>query len=217
MNQQRSRLPRLGHPGILEKFQFCLFFSLRHREFLRLPASVLAIVLALGAEDLWGRNGIAALMISSGSPGAPAAPLASLLSVEPVQTPERLQLAFRIRAEVFVEEQHVPADLERDEDDGLALHLLAWRSGEAVGTARAVRKGPGRAKIGRVAVVASARGLGVGKLLMDAMHRQLLHDELFLDAQVQVIPFYESLGYRCEGPEFEECGILHRRMIRCQS
>ena len=151
--------------------------------------------------------------------------------VAQAQTPTELHAAFEIRHRVFVVEQHVALDLERDEDDSLATHFLATVQGVPVGTARLVSKGGGRAKVGRVAVLASARGLGIGRALMEAIHQLGVPPlkgaaggvgepitgarELYLDAQVQVIPFYESLGYVCEGDEFEDCGILHRRMTRC--
>ena len=123
----------------------------------------------------------------------------------------------RIRFEVFVDEQKVPPDLEPDEYDAAALHLLALdaRTGEAVGTARVVDKGGGIAKIGRVAVRAPWRGRGVGEALMrhalDAARAAGMTTAV-LDAQTYVIPFYERLGFIAEGPVFDDAGIPHRRM-----
>jgi predicted GNAT family N-acyltransferase len=38
--------------------------------------------------------------------------------------------------------------------------------------------------------------------------------EVYLHAQAAAVDFYERLGFRAEGPEFDEVGIPHRRMRR---
>jgi predicted GNAT family N-acyltransferase len=127
--------------------------------------------------------------------------------------------AMRIRFMVFVDEQQVPAELEPDEYDAVAIHLLAWdtETREAVGTARIVKKDGRIAKIGRVAVLLPGRGTGVGRALMLAAIERSQQEGLtsaILDAQVTVIPFYERLGFVAEGPIFDDAGIDHRRMTR---
>jgi len=124
-----------------------------------------------------------------------------------------------IRFEVFVDEQHVPAEEEPDHYDADALHFIALhaQTGTPAGTARLVEKPGGMAKIGRVAVRQAYRGLGVGKILMQAVldaarARGLAH--AVLDAQVPVIGFYETLGFVAEGPVFDDAGIPHRTMRR---
>ncbi len=123
---------------------------------------------------------------------------------------------FRIRVDVFVHEQNVPVEEERDEHDPAALHFLAVREdGVAAGTARVLFKPFGVAKIGRVAVVKAARGLGFGAALIAAVEAELpLARSFALDAQVAALPFYERLGYAATGPEFMEAGIAHRHMVK---
>ena len=119
-----------------------------------------------------------------------------------------------IRARVFIEEQGVPLELEIDGLDPQALHVLALNDGRPVGTAR-MRPVEGHAKVERVAVLAEARGTGAGRALMEALHghdRRLGLPEIELHAQVQVIGFYERLGYRAFGPMFLDAGIEHRAM-----
>ncbi len=127
-------------------------------------------------------------------------------------------LAMEIREEVFVAEQSVPQELERDEYDDTALHFLSLIDGEPVATARVILKDEGRtAKIGRVAVRKAHRGKGLGKELLDAIERDRaltgVH-RFVLDAQIHALPFYESLGYVAEGPEFQDAGIRHRHMTK---
>lgn len=124
--------------------------------------------------------------------------------------------AFPIREEVFIQEQGVPAELELDEDDPLAIHALAYRGNQCVGTGRFVHLGGGQAQIGRMAVLARFRGQGVGKQilveLIDLAKKEGVN-QLILHSQITAIPFYEKLGFRAEGPSYEEAGIAHRNMI----
>lgn len=117
-----------------------------------------------------------------------------------------------IRFEVFVEEQGVPAELERDADDALALHLLASdSSGYPVATARMLDDG----HIGRMAVRRSWRNRAIGS----GMIRRLVHiaadrglARVRLHAQTDAIPFYHRLGFEAQGGFFMDAGIPHRRM-----
>jgi len=121
-------------------------------------------------------------------------------------------ICFAIRLEVFVQEQNVALEEERDEHDATAVHFLAFDGDAPVGTARVLLKTGGVAKITRVAVKKSARGLGVGAALMRHIEQAVPAAEYRLDAQTQARAFYEGLGYRPEGVEFIEAGIPHFHM-----
>ena len=117
-----------------------------------------------------------------------------------------------IRETVFIREQHVPEELEWDGLDAEARHwLVTTAQGEAVATARLLANG----HIGRMAVLAAYRGMGIGSLLLQAIlstARQLGMTELFLNAQVSALGFYEKSGFIAEGDIFDDAGIPHRRM-----
>lgn len=134
------------------------------------------------------------------------------------ETARDLEQAYAVRHQVFVQEQRVPEDLERDAHDLEALHWLACDSqNRAIGTARLVRLAELQGKVGRVALLPEWRGQGLGRRLMEAIHdwaREQGLRGLVLDAQVTVLSFYLKLGYQPRGEVFEECGILHRRMVR---
>jgi predicted GNAT family N-acyltransferase len=122
----------------------------------------------------------------------------------------------RVRFAVFVDEQRIDASLEMDDRDAHCEHVLAWDArGEPVGTGRIDFAASG--KVGRVAVLASARGTGVGTALMEKLHdlaRPRGIAAVWCNAQVSAVPFYLRLGYRMVGERFEEAGIEHVRMER---
>jgi predicted GNAT family N-acyltransferase len=135
--------------------------------------------------------------------------------VRQVSSRKELEKAFAIRVRVFVREQKVPEEIELDRDDERAAHFLAFSGENAVGTARVVMHGKS-AKIGRMAVLKSYRRRGVGKKLLKcavAVARKQNAQNIYLHAQVPVIAFYETMGFRCAGPVFDEAGIPHRKMI----
>ncbi|MBM2810437.1 MAG: hypothetical protein HW416_1196 [Chloroflexi bacterium] len=122
-----------------------------------------------------------------------------------------------IRAEVFVDEQGVPPELEMDELDSAAIHVLATVEGEPVGTGRLVLKEDGTARIGRMAVLRVHRGRGVGTAVLEALVQQARQCGVataVLAGQLHALPFYEHGGFTAYGEEFEEAGILHRMMSK---
>jgi predicted GNAT family N-acyltransferase len=121
-----------------------------------------------------------------------------------------------IRREVFQREQGVSEELEFDGLDESAEHLLADRDGVPVGTARIRRLNEKTVKIERLAVLISARGLGIGRKLMEeaiAVARGYADaEEIVINAQEYVTRLYEKLGFEVVGDRFEEAGIPHVKM-----
>jgi predicted GNAT family N-acyltransferase len=137
------------------------------------------------------------------------------VTIKKVSSQRELKQALRIRIRVFVGEQGVPAEIELDADDQRAVHFVACDEKRAVGTARLVMRGH-NAKIGRMAVLKSKRRKQIGKQLLSraiATAKKQGARKIYLHAQVAVIGFYESAGFRCVGPVFDEAGIPHRKMV----
>lgn len=121
--------------------------------------------------------------------------------------------ASRIREAVFVREQGVPLEIEMDALDDTCLHALAYEAGVPVGTGRLLPDG----HIGRMAVLPSARGRGVGSAILArlmAAARERGDPEVLLSAQVHAIGFYRAHGFEPEGDEYLDAGIPHRAMRR---
>lgn len=151
-------------------------------------------------------------------------------------------LAYKVRFSVFVEEQKVPAHLEIDEADfcSSTTHTLVFLDGEAIGTSRLLMDkvdeqldGAVNYHIGRVAVMPTYRGLGFGRKIVQAClervkpasitpktdgqngteYRHVPPVKVTLDAQVQAMSFYGSLGFSATNrPKFLDAGIWHQEM-----
>ena len=124
--------------------------------------------------------------------------------------------AGRIRTEVFVREQRIPAELEWDADDATAVHAVAYnRLGQAIGTGRLLPASEGVARIGRMAVHQVLRGGRVGEQVLRTLAGVAQHRgdrAIELHAQRTARGFYERLGFTAQGEMFEEAGIPHVTM-----
>lgn len=117
-----------------------------------------------------------------------------------------------VRRCVFIEEQGVAEAEEWDAADPVAWHVLAeTHEREPVGTGRLEPGG----KIGRIAVLPEWRRAGLGRRIV----RHLVNHatdlglgSVYLHAQTAAESFYRGLGFRAEGPVFDEVGIPHVRM-----
>jgi len=125
-----------------------------------------------------------------------------------------------LRHRVFVVEQGVPAELERDDADATAVHAISRDdAGRVVATGRLLldAAGPGRAVIGRMAADPASRGRGHGAAVLAVLQREAAahgQTEVELHAQVGARRFYERAGYASVGEEYEEAGIVHVTMRR---
>ncbi|HEY5802538.1 MAG TPA: GNAT family N-acetyltransferase [Lysobacter sp.] len=117
-----------------------------------------------------------------------------------------------VRDAVFVQEQGVPVEIERDALDPLCVHVIARDDrGQPIGTGRLT---PDH-RIGRMAVLPDWRGKGVGDALLCALlaqARQLGWLKVSLHAQVAAIVFYARQGFLPYGERFVEAGLDHQSM-----
>ncbi len=118
----------------------------------------------------------------------------------------------RVREIVFIDEQRVPRELEWDDEDDVSTHFLALtEAGQAVGCARLLPSG----QIGRMAVLPSHRGTGLGRRLLTEVVEEAKRrgfTRVHLHAQTHATDFYRKGGFLPVGGEFMEAGIPHRAM-----
>ncbi len=127
---------------------------------------------------------------------------------------ESQELIKPVRYQVFVIEQSIPESEEWDDDDARAIHALAIIDDQVVGTGRLIIHGS-QAKIGRMAVLKEQREKGIGIKLLNSLidaAKQAHVKYLYLYAQLHARYFYERLGFKENGPIFDEAGIDHVEM-----
>ncbi len=138
-----------------------------------------------------------------------------MLKIHPVNYPAHSEIIKAIRHQVFEVEQGVDPALEFDGKDEAAHHLLAYLNDQPVGTLRIRYLDQYTAKIERLAVLASARGLGIGLQLMEnALEFLSLTSiqKVTVNAQEYVKKLYLKLGFEIIGEPFDEAGIPHLKM-----
>jgi predicted GNAT family N-acyltransferase len=121
---------------------------------------------------------------------------------------------YAVRAIVFMEEQGVRWDLEFDEFDASALHILGVDNGEPFACGR-IRVHGTTALLGRLAIRSNWRGKGHGAELLDFMlatARSHGCTSFELHAQTHAIGFYARRGFAQQGDTFDEAGIPHVTM-----
>ncbi|MGA6971483.1 MAG: GNAT family N-acetyltransferase [Candidatus Binatus sp.] len=141
----------------------------------------------------------------------------SRLKVIAIESPADMQRAYAIRRRVFIEEQHVPEEIEMDADDAHAFHALAMLNGAPIGCGRMVDHGVGEVKIGRMAVLPEFRKTGIGAHILRFLverARTRGFRKAVLHAQLTAEGFYLKEGFTRVGGVFDEAGIAHRKMER---
>jgi predicted GNAT family N-acyltransferase len=131
-----------------------------------------------------------------------------------VSTPEEMEAAKSVRFSVFVHEQGVPCQIEMDEHDADATHVICLIDGKVVGTGRLVRM-PDGMKLGRVAVLAEYRKRGLGAELVKWLLDRAMKDGqelVYANVQIEARGFYHKMGFKSVGEHFDEAGIEHVKM-----
>ena len=138
----------------------------------------------------------------------------SKTEVKKVTEQADLDKVFAVRREVFVIEQDCPPEQEWEFEDK-STHFLATVDGEAAGACR-WRKTDKGYKLERFAVLQKFRGFGIGQALVKTVLADLPKDAkyIYLHAQVQAVSLYKKFGFEQTGPEFEEAGIRHYKMVK---
>lgn len=120
-----------------------------------------------------------------------------------------------VRSIVFCGEQNISYQLERDQYDASATHILCEIDGEPVAAAR-LRFFKDYAKLERIAVRAPWRGRGLGHELTQFMldiAKQRGYVTFKLNAQAHLEAFYGVHGFGACGEHFVEAGIDHCPMM----
>ena len=135
-------------------------------------------------------------------------------------TREDIEAALEIRRVVFIEEQGVAHDIERDGLDGEATHVIAEADGRVVAAGRFVTQADehgATARVGRMAVLGEFRRHGIATAVLEALETEARRQGLGgieLHSQSYVQRFYDRCGYTVAGEPFVEAGIDHVTMVK---
>ena len=139
-------------------------------------------------------------------------PFSALTSLE-------LYEMLQLRSEVFVVEQSCPFQ-DMDGADQKAMHLMGVKDGKLVAYARCFAAGEkfSESSIGRVVTHLSARGDGIGHVLIkEAIASLVRHwgpQPIRIGAQARLEKFYNQHGFVQNGEPYIEDGIPHIEMLR---
>ena len=124
--------------------------------------------------------------------------------------------AAEIRVKVFVDEQGFSKDLEFDDFEEKATHIVGFCNGDAAATSRFFYTENHNAYlIGRIAVLKEYRGKGLGGKIVTAAEEEIKKlggTKTVIHAQLRVKEFYESLSYSAFGEVDLEEGVEHIMM-----
>lgn len=126
-------------------------------------------------------------------------------------------LGFKLRTEVFVNEQNVPKELELEEKDNSehTIHIGYFKDDKLIGVARLIDMDKDIIHIGRVAIDKNHRGEGIGyKLILgcEDIAKKVLNKDFTIElgAQLYAENFYKKLGYnRVNDNIYIDAGIEH--------
>ncbi|WP_347373603.1 GNAT family N-acetyltransferase [Aequorivita sp. Q41] len=134
-------------------------------------------------------------------------------------TSKELYNILQLRSEIFVVEQDcVYQDI--DGKDERSLHIIGYTDEKLVAYARCFKPGDyfDEAAIGRVLVRENYRKFGYGheitKAAIAAIKTNFKADKIKISAQIYLIIFYESHGFKTVGDRYLEDGIPHITMIK---
>jgi ElaA protein len=118
----------------------------------------------------------------------------------------------RFRQSIFVVEQRSPYP-DLDGLDQAAWHLLLRANRALAGYLRLV---PAPLRIGRVAVDASLRRLGLGRTMigeaLQFCREHSAEQEIVLAAQLYLVPFYRGFGFSATSEPYDDSGVPHVQM-----
>ena len=123
----------------------------------------------------------------------------------------------RVRAEIFVVEQHCPYQ-DVDGMDQESLHVFYVSEGKILAYLRAFPKPKeeGTVQMGRVLSAEHGKGLG-GRILREGLlqiREKMNPKRIYIEAQCYATGFYEREGFHICSEEFLEDGIPHVGMIK---
>jgi ribosomal protein S18 acetylase RimI-like enzyme len=103
-------------------------------------------------------------------------------------------------------------ELAREKDDML---FGAFEDDQMLGCCLLTEVAPDKVRLRQMAVIPGLQGKGIGRVLMqfaENIARDRCYKKITMHARKSAVGFYEKLGYKVTGEEFEEVTIPHYEM-----
>ena len=125
---------------------------------------------------------------------------------------EEYQQMLRLRDEILRKPLGLnfsEAELEKEKQN---IHMAALEDDRMLGCCMLVEEDPETVRLRQMAVVNDVQGKGIGRALMqfaENLARDSGYKKITMHARKNAVGFYEKMGYRMKGKEFEEITIPH--------
>ncbi|MCR4648878.1 MAG: GNAT family N-acetyltransferase [Lachnospiraceae bacterium] len=120
--------------------------------------------------------------------------------------------AYSVRIEGMNRQHHISLREEFDEHDcDGTKYIILLDDGYPVATCRFFEAESGKATIGRVVVLPEYRKQGLGRIVIEeaeAWIKESGYKEVIIDSRIEVVEFYEKLGYKRLNDSVESNGVF---------
>ena len=100
-------------------------------------------------------------------------------------------------------------ELEKEKNN---LHIAAYEDDQMLGCCMLVEEDPETVRLRQMAVINDLQGKGIGRALMqfaENLARDRGYRKITMHARKNALGFYEKMGYKTRGKEFQEITITH--------
>ena len=114
-----------------------------------------------------------------------------------------------IRKSVFTDELGIPADIENDDNDMMAMHAVLEAEGAMVATGRMKYDGD-TFELDKVAVLPDQRRKGYADFVVRMLLDKAFQAEgklILADVTVDAVPFFETIGFVPSGERYKANGL----------
>lgn len=134
-------------------------------------------------------------------------------TVSRVQWEQAAPLLKNVREQVFICERRIPKNVEFDQKDRFAHHVLACNNitQEPIGTGRILSTG----EISRIAVLKPCRKDEIDKVILKVLFtiaREMKLKKIFIYSPLTSIDSFRSFNFSTSGAVFMEAGIPRQKM-----
>jgi predicted GNAT family N-acyltransferase len=125
---------------------------------------------------------------------------------------EEYQQMLKLRDEVLRKPLGLQFSEEELEKEKQNMHMAAYEDERILGCCMLVEEDSETVRLRQMAVVNDVQGKGIGRALMqfaENLARDRGYKKITMHARKNAVGFYEKVGYRKKGKEFEEITIPH--------